>query len=107
MGQGDFNVKAVLDGLAGSIKELTDPHRVMGTPIEAQGKTLIPCLSLNFGFGGGGGGGEAKNTSAKVLNVSDMGGSGIGSGEGGGAGANAEPRGFLVVGGESVVFIRS
>jgi len=107
MSCGDYNVKAILDGLSGSVKELTDPHRVVCAPVEAQGKTIIPCISLNFGFGGGGGGGEAKNTSAKMMNVSDMGGSGTGSGEGGGAGGNAEPRGFLVISGESAVFIRS
>ncbi len=107
MSQGDFNVKALLDGLSNSVKELTDPQRVVCAPIDAQGKVVIPCISLNFGFGGGGGGGEAKSTSAKILNVSDVGGSGIGSGEGGGAGGNAEPRGFLVVSGESVSFVRS
>ena len=29
MAYGEYNVKALLDGLAGSVKELTDPHRVV------------------------------------------------------------------------------
>ena len=107
MAYGEYNVKALLDGLTGSVKELTEPHRVVHAPIEAQGKTVIPCVSLAFGFGGGGGGGEAKNAFAKVVNVSDTGASGVGSGEGFGAGASAEPRGFLVVSADSVAFVRS
>jgi len=106
MSHGDYNVKALLDGLSSSIKELTDPHRVVCAPIEAQGKVCIPCISLSFGYGGGGGGGEAKSATAKVMSVSEVGGAGIGSGEGAGAGATAEPRGFLVVNGESAVFVR-
>jgi uncharacterized spore protein YtfJ len=107
MGYGEFNVKALLDGLAGSVKDLTDPHRIIHAPIEAQGKTVIPCVSLAFGFGGGGGGGEGKNAFAKIVNVSETGAAGTGSGEGGGAGASAEPKGFLVIGADSVAFVRS
>lgn len=107
MSYGDFNVKALLDGLSNSVKEITDPHRVVCAPVEAQGRTVIPCISVSFGFGGGGGGGEAKNATAKVLNISEVGAAGIGSGEGGGAGASAEPRGFLVVAADSVTFVRS
>src|SRR6266545_2750203 len=107
MAYGDYNVKALLDGLSNSIKELTEPQRVVPAAIEFQGKAVIPCISLSFGFGGGGGGGEAKNTFAKVVNVSEAGGGGVGSGEGGGGGASAEPKGFLVVDGDSAVFVRS
>jgi uncharacterized spore protein YtfJ len=96
-----------MDGICSSIKELTDPHRVVHAPIEAQGKIIIPCVSLSFGFGGGGGGGEGKNVFAKVVNVSEAGGAGVGGGEGGGGGATAEPRGFLVITADSVVFVRS
>jgi uncharacterized spore protein YtfJ len=107
MAYGEYNVKALLDGLAGNVKDLTDPHRVVHAPIEAQGKTVIPCVSLAFGFGGGGGGGEGKNAFAKVVNVSEAGAAGIGSGEGGGAGASAEPRGFLVVSADSAAFVKA
>ena len=107
MAYGDYNVKALLEGLAGSVKELTDPHRVVHAPIEAQGKTVIPCVSLAFGFGGGGGGGDSKNAFAKVVNVSEAGASGVGGGEGGGAGASVEPRGFLVVGADAAAFVKS
>ena len=107
MAHGDYNVRALLDGLSNSIKELTEPQRVVHAPIESQGKVVIPCISLTFGFGGGGGGGEAKNAFSKVVNVSETGGAGVGSGEGGGGGASAEPKGFLVVDGDSAVFVRS
>lgn len=107
MANGEYNVKALLDGLSSSIKDLTDPQRIVCSPVEAQGKLVIPCISLSFGFGVGGGGGEGKNAFAKVVNVSEAGGSGIGSGEGGGGGATAEPRGFLVVGQDTVSFVRS
>ena len=103
----DVNVKAILDGICNSLKEMTDPHRVVHAPIEAQGRIIIPCVSLGFGFGAGGGGGEGKNVLAKVVNVSEAGGNGVGGGEGGGAGASAEPRGFLVITADSVVFVRS
>jgi uncharacterized spore protein YtfJ len=107
MSYGDFNVKALLDGLSNSIKELTEPNRVVCAPIESQGKLVIPCISLSFGFGGGGGGGDVKNSFTKIVNAGETGAAGAGSGEGGGAGASAEPRGFLVVSGETVSFLRS
>lgn len=107
MAYGEYNVKALLDSLGSTVKELTEPHRIVHAPIEAQGKLIIPCVALGFGFGGGGGGGEGKNVFSKVVNVAETGANAVGAGEGGGGGATAEPRGFLVVGADSVSFVRS
>jgi len=107
MAYGEFNAKALLDSLGVTIKELTEPNRVVHAPIEAQGKTVIPCIALAFGFGGGGGAGEGKNIFSKVVNVAEAGANAVGAGEGGGAGASADPRGFLVIGADSVTFVRS
>jgi len=47
-------VKVTMD----EIEEMLTTKRVVGEPIEAQGRTLIPLVSLGFGFGAGGGAGS-------------------------------------------------
>lgn len=92
--------KHPVEGLLGStmatLKGLVDANAVIGTPIEAQGVTLIPVSKLSIGVGGGGSDYVSKNQKPDASNSF-----------GGGAGASGkiEPVAFLVVQGDSVKVI--
>jgi uncharacterized spore protein YtfJ len=81
-------VKVTMD----EIEELLNSKRVVGEPIEAQGRTLIPLVSLGFGFGAGGGTGSG--TGPARGNTSPRG-EGTGGGTGGGGGVR--PVGVIVI----------
>lgn len=68
------------------IKTMADANTIIGTPIQAEGVTLIPVSKMSFGVGGGGTEFSTKNgTSAANF------------GGGSGASAKLEPVAFLVV----------
>ena len=69
------------------IKTMADANTIIGTPIHAEGVTLIPVSKLSFGVGGGGG--EFTVTKATPNKDSFTGGST--------ASAKLEPVAFLVV----------
>jgi len=61
----------------GEIQKLLTAKTVVGEPMEVEGTTLIPLISIGFGFGAGGGEGKGDGRQK---------GEGIGGGAGGGAG---------------------
>jgi uncharacterized spore protein YtfJ len=70
-------VENLLKTTLGEIERLLTTKTVVGEPIEVEGNTIIPLISIGFGFGAGGGTGkEAKKVEAE----------GYGGGSGGGGG---------------------
>ena len=59
------------------MERLLSSKSVVGEPINVNGYTVVPLLSMGFGFGAGGGSGKGKN---------GHGGEGYGGGAGGGGG---------------------
>jgi uncharacterized spore protein YtfJ len=68
-------VESLFDKAVGEIERMLNTKTVVGEPIEIEGTTLIPLVSIGFGFGVGGG--EGKEPSK---------GNGHGGGTGGGGG---------------------
>jgi len=73
-----MNVEAILDKVVGAMSTRT----VVGEPMEIQGVTLVPVLTIAFGFGAGGGEGGNEQQ---------------GAGGGGGGGARMKVEGVLVI----------
>ena len=73
----------ILDTVISKLQNLVNSKTVVGEPVEAAGKTLIPVIKVSIGFGAGGGeqGGDKKQ----------------GTGGGGGAGAQITPVAFIVI----------
>lgn len=67
------------------IKTMADANTIIGTPIHAEGVTLIPVSKLSFGVGGGGTEYSTKHSSAQNF------------GGGSAASAKLEPVAFLTV----------
>ncbi|MEA4932005.1 MAG: GerW family sporulation protein [Lawsonibacter sp.] len=70
-----------------SVRAMADANTIIGTPIQADGVTLIPVSRLSFGVAGGG-----TEFSTKKQPSSDN-----GFGGGSGASAKIEPVAFLIV----------
>lgn len=68
------------------VKTMADANTIIGTPIHAEGVTLIPVSRMSFGVGGGG----SEFTTKNVPNKENFGG-------GSAASAKLEPVAFLVV----------
>lgn len=68
------------------IKTMADANTIVGTPIHAEGVTLIPVSRMSFGVGGGG----SEFTTKNVPSKENFGG-------GSAASAKLEPVAFLVV----------
>jgi len=68
------------------IKTMADANTIIGTPIHAEGVTLIPVSKMSFGIAGGG----SEFTTKNVPNKDNFGG-------GSAANAKLEPVAFLVV----------
>lgn len=77
-------VESLFDKAVGEIERMLNTKTVVGEPIEIEGTTLIPLVSIGFGFGVGGG--EGKEASK---------GSGHGGGTGGGGGV--KPVALIVI----------
>ena len=69
------------------LKAVADAHAVIGTPIQAEGVTLIPVSRLSVGVASGG---TEFSTKKQAAGESSFGG-------GGGASAKLEPVAFLVI----------
>ena len=69
------------------VRTMADANTIIGTPIQADGVTLIPVSRMSFGLAGGGTEFSTKKQTAPGANF------------GGGSGANAklEPVAFLIV----------
>lgn len=83
-------VNQLLDTTVGELEKILTTRTVVGDPIEVDGNTIIPLVSVGFGFGGGGGTGGPGG--------SEAGGTGGGTGGGGGV----RPVGVIVIDGEGV-----
>lgn len=79
-----MSVENIIKEVTGELERMVNTKTVIGEPVEAAGKTIIPVTKVSFGFGSGGGEGK-----------SDKGETGFGGG--GGAGAKIEPIAFIVI----------
>ena len=59
-------VNRLLDTTVGELEKILTTRTVVGDPIEVDGHTIIPLVSVGFGFGGGGGG-DPRRTSITHL----------------------------------------
>jgi uncharacterized spore protein YtfJ len=78
------NVVDILKAVVGELKDMVNSKTVIGEPITAGDKTLVPVISISVGFGAGGGQKEDPNAAG-------------GFGGGGGAGLKIEPAAFIVL----------
>lgn len=79
--------------LVDELQEIATSKTVVGEPINVEGRTLIPVISIMVGFGAGGGGGTGETPSTGQMQT----GRGQGTGLGGGGGARVEPIAFIVI----------
>ncbi|MGP8329167.1 MAG: GerW family sporulation protein [Methanosarcinaceae archaeon] len=79
-----MSVENIIKEVTGELERLVTTKTVIGEPVEAAGKIIIPVTKVSFGFGSGGG--EGKGDKGET-----------GFGGGGGAGAKIEPIAFIVV----------
>lgn len=89
-------LQSLLSTTMENIHNMVDANTIIGTPIKAEGVTLIPVSRLSVGLLGGGSDFTTKNQKPDQENTF-----------GGGSAANAklEPVAFLVVRGDSVKLI--
>ena len=78
-----MGVEATIKEIACELERIASTKTVVGEPITAAGKTIIPISKISLGFGAGGGEGKKDNES--------------GYGGGGGAGAKIEPVAFIML----------
>ncbi len=78
------------------IERILNSRSVVGEPMEIDGKTVVPLVSLGFGFGAGGATGKAPKSKSQ----DDV--EGLGGGTGGGGGI--KPVGIIVVDEQGVRF---
>ncbi|MCS3924399.1 GerW family sporulation protein [Methanosalsum natronophilum] len=89
-----MDLEDLIKNISGDLEKLITTKTVIGDPIQAGNKTIVPITKVSFGFGGGG-----STDANKKETASDFGG-------GGGAGAKLDPIGFLVVSDEEVRLLR-
>lgn len=87
-----MGVEDTIKEIAGELEKIATTKTVVGDPITAAGKTIIPISRISMGFGAGGGESK-KNTDS-------------GYGGGGGAGAKIEPVAFIIISEEETRMIR-
>lgn len=75
------------------VRQFVDANTVVGTPIQAEGVTIIPVSRVSMGFASGGADFTTKNQKPDTDNC---------FGGGGGAGVNVTPVAFLIVHGDNV-----
>lgn len=78
------NIESLFDKAVGEIERMLSTKTVVGEPINVDGNTLIPLVSVGFGFGVGSG--EGSETSR-----------GTGSGGGTGGGGGVKPVALAVI----------
>ncbi len=84
----EFDVSTVLGQVSGALSSFSQSVKVIGEPIEAAGKLIIPAVVARAGFGAGGGSGTSPEGEGKPPSQ--------GSGGGGGGGVTLTPV-FLIV----------
>lgn len=87
-----MGVEATIKEIAGELERIANTKTVVGDPITAAGKTIIPISRISMGFGAGGGEGKRESES--------------GYGGGGGAGAKIEPVAFIMISEEEARIFR-
>ena len=75
------------------VRQFVDANTVVGTPIQAEGVTIIPISRVSMGFASGGADFTTKNQKPDTDNC---------FGGGGGAGVYVTPVAFLIVHGDNV-----
>jgi len=85
------HVDRLLKSATEDMERLLSSKSVVGEPINVNGYTVVPLLSVGFGFGAGGGTGKGKE---------GQGGEGYGGGTGGGGGV--KPVAALIIGPDGV-----
>ena len=78
-----MGVEETIRQIASELEKIATTKTVVGDPITAGGKTIIPVSKITMGFGAGGGEGKKEGES--------------GYGGGGGAGAKIEPVAFIML----------
>jgi uncharacterized spore protein YtfJ len=91
------DVERLVKTTMGEIQALLNTKRVIGDPIEVQGRTLIPLVGLGFGFGAGGGSGSGTGPRR-----GEAGPHGEGTGGGTGGGGGVRPVGVIIIEKDSV-----
>ncbi|MDO9517452.1 MAG: spore germination protein GerW family protein [Methanosarcinaceae archaeon] len=79
-----MSVENIIKEITGELERMVNTKTVIGEPVVAAGKTIIPVTKVTFGFGSGGGEGKSEKGES-------------GFGGGGGAGAKIEPIAFIVI----------
>ncbi|WP_292380986.1 GerW family sporulation protein [Methanosarcina sp. UBA289] len=87
-----MGVEATIKEIAGELEKIATTKAIVGDPITASGKTIIPISRITMGFGAGGG--ESKKDPES------------GYGGGGGAGAKIEPVAFIMLSEEEARIFR-
>ena len=87
-----MGVEDTIKEIACELEKIANTKTVVGEPITAAGKTIIPISKISLGFGAGGGEGKKDNES--------------GYGGGGGAGAKIEPVAFIMISEEEAKIFR-
>ncbi len=87
-----LGVEDTIKEIAGELEKIATTKTVVGDPITAAGKTIIPISRIVMGFGAGGGEGKKDAES--------------GYGGGGGAGAKIEPVAFIMLSEEEARIFR-
>jgi uncharacterized spore protein YtfJ len=87
-----MGVEDTIKEIACELERIANTRTVVGDPITAAGKTIIPISKISMGFGAGGGEGKKDNES--------------GYGGGGGAGAKIEPVAFIMISEEEAKIFR-
>lgn len=86
------HIGELIESTLNNIRSFAQTNTIIGTPIQAEGVTLIPVSRMSVGYGGGGM--ELSTKDGKVADGSYGGGTG--------AGARLDPVAFLVIRGDSV-----
>ena len=84
-----MTIQDIISEVTGELEKIASTQTVIGDPINACGKTLIPVTKVSVGFGSGGFEAGTKTTDS----TSSYGG-------GGGAGVKIEPIAFIVIDGD-------
>lgn len=87
-----MGVEDTIKEIASELEKIATTKTVVGDPITAAGKTIIPVSRISMGFGAGGGEGKKETES--------------GYGGGGGAGAKIEPVAFIMISEEEAKIFR-
>ena len=67
----DFDAEAVLTQISAGLTKFSESVKVIGEPIEAAGKVVIPAVVARTGFGAGGGGGGGAVMMTPVFLIVD------------------------------------